>query len=98
MSTFNFEPASTTVTLRIVPPVMASRRLGNGVRNVLADTAEVTTWPDGRQHVTLTGRVRKRDGTEGNRQQIGWTIGGRWDMSAEAPPVALAAVAAGASN
>jgi hypothetical protein len=61
--------------------------MGNGRRRVRADEVKVYTYPKDPWlvFVLTEGRTVLRDGREGRRAGVSWTIGGRWDTSADAP-------------
>lgn len=86
---------ATTITHRATshefhldPPVEVEQQMGNGRRRILADEGTVTARRNGDVFVHLSGRSVKRDGTAGPRRGCGWSIGGRWDESESAPPIA----------
>lgn len=63
--------------------------MGNGLRRIIPDGMKITDYENRSGYVALEGRSVRRDGLQGPRRTVGWSIGGRWDESSLVPPWAM---------
>jgi hypothetical protein len=93
VSEHKITPAGVTYEARLSGVENVTAYLGNGRREIEPVEAEVTVLSYA-VHVTLRGPHITRTGERRGYQQVGWTIGGRWDQSADAPPIVTELIAA----
>lgn len=68
-----------------------SQKMGNRLRRIKPQSFKARRYDmyGGGSHIILTGPSIRRDGSLGPSRAVFWSIGGRWDESAEVPAWAM---------